>query len=214
MEVEYRKRIEEWHQRNQFLIAELKKRGIEATPDIPIQNYINTPQESSLIESIIASLDHAPSEEDLQSYICMISGTTPYDGRILISIFDNTTNQKIKSEIIRTSTQSRPFGVHDWFVSILSGQSADTKSRESLAALISFTDNPRQYIPLLLKHYDDLRGSALATLDRIGTVDELEFLKSKRGESYNWPDDVKINYQKYLEKVIAKLEKKAARMKT
>jgi hypothetical protein len=211
---EYRIKHEEWQHRNSFLMNELHKRGILTSPEHQIQKLINTPDEELLIESLLASLEQAPSERDLISYISMIGGNTLYDPSKLISIFNTTSNRLIRSAIVHTLTQSRPIGIKEWFVYMLSDPNADAESRYAIAGLIYHAENPRQYIPLLLEHFDDLRGSALNSLDHIGTAAELEFLKSKRGILYGWPENVSNKYQKFLEKVIVKLARKAAQVST
>ena len=160
---EYRIKHEEWQHRNSYLINELHKRGIKTLPEHPIHNYINTPDEGSLIEALLASLEQAPSDRDLISYISMIGGNAQYDPSKLISIFNTTSNELVKSAIVHTLTQSRPIGIREWFVIMLSDPNADAKSRYSIAGLIFHAENPDN-IPVALGAQLTMRGALLIHL--------------------------------------------------
>jgi hypothetical protein len=195
-------------EQNPRLTEELKRRGLNPVPTVPLEEYAGGILDSALCEALLASLDFAPNTDSLQSYLGLLARTvTPYSASKVISIFENAKEHRIKFSAMHALAYSNAVGAVEWFVQQLINPEADVYRRMA-AGYSAQLKQPSLFLPILRQHYSQFPINALQAFYRIGGSDELFFLNEFDHNTLEMTKEQKKEYNRWLEKTKKKLQQK------
>ncbi len=127
----------------------------------------------------------------------------PYDGNVLIELFERPIHENLRWIIGDVIQASRPYGIDDWIIKAVKNPKYK-KSKEMLLIALYKIARAQEAIPILISSFDQYPIHVTEALSEIGGKQEIAFLKSNRD---NKKKPVKEKIDIAIEKIQQRIEK-------